>query len=217
MRQQALGILLTLIAGLFLGQGGYIQLKALLAQWLLEQSWAATLQQSQFGADQSVIAQSPSKDKAAETNFAPWPWADSHPVGEMSIPALNAHWIVLDGSSGRNLAFAPTHMSSSATVGSPGVSVISAHRDTHFAVLENLHVGHLLHWKNRLGKVLDYQVTKEEVVDVNAYRIRLDSEADDNILLLTTCFPFYGSPGGPLRKVFYLSPLRSRENHSAAT
>jgi hypothetical protein len=42
----------------------------------------------------------------------PWPWADTHPFAELIIK--DKSWYVLAGASGRKLAFAPSHLSSTA-------------------------------------------------------------------------------------------------------
>ncbi|OZG72845.1 sortase, marine proteobacterial type [Hahella sp. CCB-MM4] len=193
-----IGMAMVLVAGVLLANGGYIQLKAMLAQWLLTDAWTRTLQES------------PDSGLSVPEN-KPWPWADTYPIGELSIPALDSHWIVLAGSSGRNLAFAPTHMSASAPVGASGVSVISAHRDTHFSALQALLPGTSVYWQDHHANRLHYRVVSEAIVDVNKDRINLEYEGPDNLLLLTTCYPFGAEPGGPLRKVFYLQPVPEDE------
>ena len=95
----------------------WIPLKAELAQVLLEQAW----RRSEAGA---IVAR-------------PWPWADTHPVAELQIPRLGLRQLVLDGASGRNLAFGPTAL----TPVSGADVVLSAHRDTHFSALQDLQPG----------------------------------------------------------------------------
>jgi sortase A len=70
-----------------LGQGGYIYLKAQLAQLLIERAWQRAL--------------------AGEAAPKPWPWADTWPVARLEAPAQGVSLFVLAGSSGRTLAFAP--------------------------------------------------------------------------------------------------------------
>jgi sortase A len=49
--------------------------------------------------------------------------------------------MVLEGSSGRNLAFGPVHDPASVAPGVPGNSVIEGHRDTHFKILRDAKPG----------------------------------------------------------------------------
>ena len=74
-------------AAIFTLQALWIPAKALLAQHLLESAWQ--------------------KNLAGETAARPWPWADTSPVGVLEIPELGLRQIVLEGASGRNLAFGP--------------------------------------------------------------------------------------------------------------
>ena len=65
----------------------WIPVKAQLAQWLIERSWETGL--------------------AGGTAPAPWPWADTRPAALLEAPAHGVRLFVLEGNSGRNLAFGP--------------------------------------------------------------------------------------------------------------
>lgn len=178
MAPRGMVILLVAIGCWQLGHAGYMLAKAQLAQHLLNQAWSET----QKGG------------MAAK----PWPWADTYPLIKLHIPASEESMIVLAGASGRNLAFAPAHVSGSAMPGGIGVSVIGGHRDTHFSLLENvdLHDELIIEYPN--GQQVLYKVTQASVVDSRLSRVALD--ADRPMLALVACFPFNGvSAGGPLR------------------
>lgn len=84
-------ITLSLLLGVYQFSGGfYIFAKAELAQYLIAHAWHKNLQ--------------------SDKQHKPWPWADTHPVAELIIK--DKSWYVLAGASARNLAFAPTHISS---------------------------------------------------------------------------------------------------------
>lgn len=163
-----------------LGQGAWIYTKASLAQYLLRQAWDRTL--------------------AGEGRVKPWPWADTWPVGRLSMPRLGIDLIVLDGDSGRTLAFGPGHSPSSAPFGVIGSSIVSAHRDTHFRFLAKVTVGDVFLVQDSSGTVHRYEVTDMSVVGARRARIR---HAEDRAsLVLITCYPFETIvPGGPLRYV----------------
>lgn len=169
----------ALVAGVMLiGHGAWIPAKALLAQVLLRDAWTHILQGS-----------APTK---------PWPWADTWPVARMTVPALDVDLIVLAGDSGAALAFGPGHMSASPLPGEPGNSVISAHRDTHFAFLADLRPGHEIVVQTSDAQVHRFSVTDSGVLDTRRQRLRLDGEQP--ALTLATCYPFNAPiPGGPLR------------------
>ena len=136
-QQIQIGLLvgLVLLGITLFGKGFYMQAKAHFAQYLIEQAWAKTLIDGQ--------------------SHKPWSWADTYPVAKLSIeqakrpnhfdgPASNDSLYVLAGASGRNLAFGPALVLSSAPAGAQGNTVIAGHRDTHFAMLNGISVGRRL-------------------------------------------------------------------------
>jgi len=170
---------LLLLAGLlFTGQGLWIQAKAVLAQHLLRDAWTKTL--------------------ADGRPHKPWPWAEHWPVARLRVKAHGIDQIVLSGDSGNVLAFAPGHNRLSGLPGEHQTIVISGHRDTHFAFLQDLHLGETIRLQSR-GEGIRYRVSDLQVVDSSRTGIRI---ADDDQLLLITCYPFNSPvPGGPMRYV----------------
>ena len=92
-------------------------------------------------------------------------------------------------------------MHGSAALGSPGVSVIAGHRDTHFAALARLAIGEQLVVERPDGSTLTYAVTDLDVVDSSRAELRLD--ADESIVVLVTCWPFGATVSGPMRYVVH--------------
>ncbi|TNF39033.1 MAG: class GN sortase [Gammaproteobacteria bacterium] len=172
---------MLLLIGLWqLSQGIYIHAKARMAQLLLEQAWTTMLQ-----------------DKMKAT---PWPWADTWPVARLQVPRLNEDLIVLAGDSGRTLAFGPGHNFVSALPGEKGTAMISAHRDTHFAFLQHLHVDDNIIIVTPQGLHKTYRV--ESLRILQADNASLIYEPDVSRLALLTCYPFDAiQAGGSLRYV----------------
>jgi sortase A len=169
--------LATAVAAWELGHGLWIHVKARLAQALLHRAWERIV--------------------AGETRVKPWPWADTWPVARLRVPAHNIDLIVLDGMSGRTLAFAPGAASVSAQ---RGVAFVTGHRDTHFRFLEHVRTGDviLVEAPNRAGG--RYIVREITIVDARYAVIRNDP--DSHHLVLLTCYPFDAiTPGGPLRYI----------------
>ncbi|HHO56564.1 MAG TPA: class GN sortase [Trueperaceae bacterium] len=170
--------------------GAYIHLKAILAQQLLERSW----KQRQNG----------------QASAKPWPWADTKAVMRLRIPSLNIDQIVLEGASGRTLAFGPGFMLASNLPGQGGTSVISGHRDTHFKFLQDLNLGDEIILETPDGQKYSYTIMKGEVADTRTSSLKF--EANHGNLILLTCYPFNViAPTGPLRYV-----LRAEPNLAAA-
>jgi len=164
----------------FLVSGSWIQIKAVIAQELLERSWQHTLNNG--------------------THVQPWPWADHWPVAQIKFPRAKSELIVLSGDSGSSLAFAPGWNSKSAKPGEQGVTVISGHRDTHFKLLKDTAIDDLIEIVTQQGETVNYQVKTIEIVDSRVATIK--TELSGQILVLVTCYPFDSvEAGGPLRYV----------------
>jgi len=163
-----------------LGQGAYIPAKAWLAQELMQRAWRRT------------------EDGGA--GVAPWPWADTWPVARLTAKGGDVELIVLEGESGRTLAFGPGHLAASALPGETGNSIIAGHRDTHFRFLQHLERGEAIRVQTPGGRHYLFEVTNIDVVDSRRGSILIDT--DTPMLSLVTCYPFDAAePGGPLRYV----------------
>lgn len=163
----------------FGAHGAWIPLKAELAQWLLRDAWAEA--------------------RSGAVALKPWPWADTFPVARIEMPRLGVNQIVLAGDDGRTLAFGPGWAPASSAPGQGGHSVISGHRDTHFAWLRALRPGDVLQVEDRDAS-RSYRVEDARVVDSRSTRVALDVDGEQ--LTLVTCWPFEAwQAGGPERYV----------------
>lgn len=125
--------------------------------------------------------------------------ANHGPVARLTVERLGVSEIVLasDGSHGQ-LDKGPT-MLKHGDVASP-VSVLAAHRDTHFLFIRDLQAGDEVVMQLVTGEVARYRVTRFETVRWDSFAYPLDPARP--LLALTTCYPFGGTEyGGPLRRV----------------
>ena len=172
-----------LTAAILLFDAIWIPVKADLAQHLLEKSWLRTL--------------------AGEPDAKPWPWADTRAVAILEIPRLGQRMIVLEGSSGRNLAFGPTLVNPTLLEETTD-RILSGHRDTHFSFLRDLHTGDVLRLRTSKG-IRDYRVGWMEAVDSREQQLIIDDSIDR--LTLLTCYPFDATTtGGPMRWIVTALP-----------
>jgi len=170
----------------------WIHLKAFAAQVLINAAWDRTQQ--------------------GASDARPWPWADTTPVARITFHNWKS-LVVLEGSSGRNLAFAPTHDPASVLPGEAGNSVVSAHRDTHFSELRHARLGDGIRVERTDGRSYVFTVTDMSVVD--SRRVRLALADDESRITLVTCYPFDAiQPGGPLR--FVVTAILSESRSAVA-
>ncbi len=162
-------------------QALWIPLKAVLAQRLIERSWEKTL--------------------SGDPDSRPWPWADTRAGAVLSIPGLGIRQVVLEGNSGRNLAFGPVFVDGTLNGRD---HVISGHRDTHFRFLQFLQTGDLIQLTTRQSSRW-FEVRYSEVVDSRNEELVIDPGRDR--ISLVTCYPFDSlTAGGPLRYVVTAVP-----------
>jgi len=177
---------------LLMGHALWIPVKAELAQWLIERSWEKTL--------------------AGQPAAQPWPWADTRALGILTVPGLGIRQMILEGNSGRNLAFGPVLMNG---VESGEDLVLNGHRDTHFRFLQHLRKGERLEIQLP-GRTRWFEVTQIDIVD--SRQTELVIEPGVQRLSLVTCYPF-DTPvaGGPKRYVVTALPVESNQPFLAAT
>ncbi|MDT0619935.1 class GN sortase [Salinisphaera sp. P385] len=174
--------LLIAVAGLGIwmaAQAAVIPAKAMVAQILLNSAFEVS--------------------QASGTAQKPWPWADMAPVARLRVPRLGVDQIVLSGGSGEAMAFGPTVLPGTAAPGQPGTTVLTAHRDTHFAFLEDLKTGDTITVADMRGNVHDYKVTGNKILHWAAFS--LDPADNQPGLALATCYPFDSITFGPNRYV----------------
>ena len=176
----AIALVFALAGAGFLGKGVYIHAKAWLAQALIHQAWAAR--------------------QAGDPTPRPWPWADTYPLARLTVPRLGVDQMVLAGASGRTLAFGPAKIDGTAVPGEAGVSVLSGHRDTHFAFLKDLRPNDAVAVEAPDGAVHRFRVAETEIVHQDNATLPAETRDGDAWLVLATCWPFDAiDPGTPWR------------------
>lgn len=163
----AVGIALT-------GYGLITPAKAWLSVKLLDRAWQRVLD--------------------GEDNVRPWPWMDSEPVARLSFSKAAAttngtlpSFVVMRGVSGSILAFAPGWHEQTALPGERGTTLISAHRDTHFSMLQDISRFDRLLMEDSQGREQAYEVS--DLVVTGEPMLHLKTGSGPPRLLLVTCYP----------------------------
>jgi sortase A len=166
----------------------YLRGKATLAAILIRKAWDETLK--------------------GDRPTPPWPWADTHPIARLQIPSLGYDELVLEGASGRNMAFGPTRLMNAAAPGEPGNVVLAGHRTSWFQPLQHVRDGDALLLLIRdpgargrpAGEVARrYRVVTRAVIAPSDTSY-LQPTPDDRLTLIT-CWPFGRGPTSPQRYV----------------
>ena len=172
---QAASLALCVVGLSIVAQGTWIPIKAEIAQVLLDRAFAASL--------------------AEHHAVRPWPWADTAPVARVSVDRLGVSDVVLSGGSGQAMAFGPTMLKRETSA----VTVLAAHRDTHFAYVKDLRKGDAVALQHIDGRVERYRVVGFQTVRWDRFAIPRDPARP--LLVLATCYPFDAIERGPWRRV----------------
>ena len=127
------------------------------------------------------------------------------PVARLTIPRLVLDEIVLEGVDDNSLNGGPGHLPGSAFPGERGNSIISAHRDRHFARLGEIKVGDTV--------VTESGAQNERWVVVSKRVVAADAPAlfrtSDATLTLTTCWPIRYVGTAPQRLLVTAKPVKT--------
>ena len=156
-----------------------------------------------FAASRSYQALETKKLGEAGHDIAPQVLLEGDVIGEIEVPRLGLHAIVVQGDSPSQLRRAVGHLSGSALPGEWGNVALAGHRDTFFRPLRNILPGDEIRFVTHRG-TFEYRVDSTEVVAPTDMRVLQSSTGHD--LTLLTCFPFYFIGPAPKRFV-----VRARE------
>ena len=160
--------LLVIGGGCFAHEGLKIELKAKLAQVLLQHAWNKTLQTGKY--------------------FQPWSSFDGKPILLLEIPSHNISQIVLSGTSGQSLAFGPSFHEESFLPHQQKITIISSHRDSHGIYIKKLQLGEEIKLQDQYKKWHSYII--DDFLIINIQEEKITMENNDQHLLLVTCYPF---------------------------
>lgn len=160
-------IFLFIVACLCLGRGLIIPAKAFLSVHLLEHAW--------------------NKARAGDSLARPWPWMDSRPVAKLTFPSQNhKSYVVMEGVSGSVLAFSPGWHPETSYPGTQGITLISAHNDTHFRYLKMIEINDIITMTDTKNTQHHFRTT--QIFTTQTPKITI-AESSSDLLILTTCAP----------------------------
>ncbi len=136
------------------------------------------------------------KFKQAGRVSGPHILAEGDVIGEIQVPRLGLHAIVVQGDSPANLRRAVGHLSKSALPGEWGNVALAGHRDTFFRPLHGIRLGDEIKFKTPEHS-FEYLAESIEVVAPNDVQVLEPSTGHD--LTFITCFPFHFVGPAPKR------------------
>ena len=170
-RKQLLVILSAIlaIAGLiFLFLVFKIEIKARVAQYLLNNAWTKTIE--------------------TRDEYEPWPGFDGYPILKLSIPKFKLQQIVLSNTSGQSLAFGPSFHPETYLPKENKITAISSHRDGHGYYIRDLKINDFVILEDKEDNKFTYKVKNFKIINVEDKDLQFNKK--NSQLLLITCYPF---------------------------
>lgn len=125
-------------------------------------------------------------------------------IGILRIPKINAELPIVEGTDEDELAKGVGHYETTVFPGQKDQILLSGHRDTVFKKLGELELGDELIVEMSYGD-FTYIINDTDIVDADD-RTVIRSTAPDEILTLSTCYPFNFIGSAPERYIIYALP-----------
>ncbi|OEF98132.1 class D sortase [Desulfuribacillus alkaliarsenatis] len=130
-------------------------------------------------------------------------------LGVLRIPKLQKSLPVLFGTDKEQLKRGVGHYVGSKLPGEAGQIVLSGHRDTVFRSLGSLLIGDQVNIETIDG-TFSYNIVHTYIVEADD-RTVIDFSIDEEILLLTTCYPFSFVGDAPQRYIIEAKPISEQK------
>lgn len=155
---------------------------------------------------EEILQQQPGeKSKKDHLTADDFHFAVGDTIGLLYIPKLDRDLPIIEGTNPEELERGVGHYLGTALPGQKDQIVLSGHRDTVFRNFDQLAIGDTFVLKLPYG-TFEYEIFDTEIVSADDTTV-IRSTAPDEILTVTTCYPFYFIGNAPDRFIFYAKPV----------
>jgi sortase A len=190
-----LSIIFVLAGLVFLGYGGYQLFKTEAAQ-------SDSLAEAKEFIEQGNSMEETEQDPIDPQAFYP---DKGDAAGILHIPKLDAELPIIEGTHEDELEKGVGHYEGTAYPQQNDQIVLSGHRDTVFRDMGELEIGDILTVEVPYGS-FSYEIVDTKIVDANDRTIIVPT-APDEVLTLSTCYPFNYIGSAPDRYIITALPL----------
>ncbi|MFB7301574.1 class D sortase [Heyndrickxia sporothermodurans] len=198
---KSLSFIIILFGLLFIGIGGYQFFKT-------QHTQSESIKKAQ-----QLLKQTDDLEKHTDDmkKHKPQKKADFKPkqndvVGILSIPQINAELPIVEGTDEDDLEKGVGHYKGTAYPMDNDQIVLSGHRDTVFRRMGELRIGDILSLKLPYG-TFSYEIKETKIVDADDRSI-IQSTAPEEVLTITTCYPFSYIGDAPNRYIITALPVQ---------
>jgi len=176
----ALGFCLVIGGLVGITKASIMPIKAIIGQQYLEVAWKESLRANKLS--------------------KPWRSADFYMIGELTVPKLKISRVILNSSTGEAMAWGIGRVNNAQSSSKGGPIILAGHRDSHMQFMSKLNVGDKVEliMSDRVLKtfiISKTDITKKPELAISA------QNTDNEILILTTCWPFNSQKPGSERYV----------------
>jgi sortase A len=133
-------------------------------------------------------------------------------IGILKFPSINEEVPIIEGTDEDSLEKGVGHFKGSSYPNEKGQIVLSGHRDTVFRRTGELNLGDLLTISLPYG-YFTYKIVDTQIVDSNDRTI-ITLQKEEEILTLTTCYPFSFVGNAPQRYIITAKPVENQNKKS---
>ena len=162
----------------------------------------AFLNEIQGNDDSEVII--PTAKTDLDTSDPELSFQNGQTIGILEIPGINKELPIVEGTDEDALKQGVGHYTSTVYPGQKDQILLSGHRDTVFTGLDKLKNGETIIVKMFHG-TFTYTIVDTEIVDENDTTV-IRSTAPEEMLTLSTCYPFRYIGNAPQRYIVYAKP-----------
>lgn len=126
-------------------------------------------------------------------------------IGKLLIPKIDANLPIVEGVDEKELKQGVGHYGGTSFPMQPGQIVLSGHRDTVFRRMAEIELGDELIVQMPYGEVT-YIIEETEIVSADDLTVIRPEDYDEEVLTLTTCYPFRFIGDAPDRFIVYAKP-----------
>jgi sortase A len=191
------GWLLIIAASFLILIGGGLVLFSLQEMYAQEKKTKDSLDQAQERIQKEVNNESKSvlqTEQRIDVSFE-----QGEAIGILKIPRLKAELPIIEGTDEDELDKGVGHYSTTVLPGQNDQILLSGHRDTVFRRLGELKIGDILQVNMPYGEY-KYEITETEIVEADDTTV-INSTAPNEILTVSTCYPFSYVGNAPYRYI----------------
>ncbi|SFA87934.1 sortase A [Lentibacillus halodurans] len=195
-----LAIILLIIGALFMAAGGY--------QWF-KTNYA---QSSSLDEAKNILAEAKNETfgtSISSNNTDHFQPAEGETVGILNIPRLEADLPIVEGTDEDELEKGVGHYNGTAYPLQNDQIVLSGHRDTVFRRMGELELGDILNVQLPYGD-FSYKIVETEIVDADDRSV-ISPTAPEEVLTVTTCYPFTYIGNAPERYIITALPVEETD------